>query len=165
MILEHVNPANTWTSLETPPYTVGDIYWNQTSLGDKGFVFIKDDGAGVTGDGYVVLLDGSTLNGIMASTTTSAPGTGQGKLAGVARAAIAAAGYGWAQIYGPGLVRVTALAAAYTTLNTTATAGQLDDDATAGSEVIEGIILDAARAGTDGTAAGFINWPRVSRML
>ena len=57
------------------------------------------------------------------------------------------------------------LAAAYTLINSTGTAGQLDDDATAGAEVIDGIALDAAVGGAAATAAGFINWPKVGRTL
>lgn len=164
MKIENINPAIVWTSSETPPYTPGEIYWQETDAGSKAFIFIEDSGAGITNT-RVALIEGVALTSIMASTTTSAPGTGQGKLAGVCLATIAAGGYGWLQIYGPGSVRAAALCAAYTQLNTTGTAGQLDDDATSGAEIIDGIILEAARGATDGAAACFINWPRVGRTL
>lgn len=165
MYLSGINPTDVRTSAQGAQFGLGQIGFNTTSAGVKGYIYVQDDGTGITGDGYVALMDGSAFTAVMATTTTSAPGTGAGKLAGVARAAIAASGYGWLQIYGAGTVQVSASCAAYTLINTTATAGQLDDDASAGAEVIEGIVLDAARGGSAGTAAGFINWPKVSRTL
>jgi hypothetical protein len=128
-------------------------------------VYVQDNGSGITGAGYVALIDGSAHTAVMATTTTSAPGTGAQKQVGVATAAIAASGYGWLQVYGPCVIRVSASCAAYTIMNTTATAGQLDDDATAGAEVIDGASLDVANGGAAGTVAGFLNWPTVGRTL
>lgn len=165
MHTKNINPTIVWPSTDTPPFRVGDVYFCKTEVGSKAYMFVQDSGAGITGNGYAAVIDGSAFTAVMVDTTTSAPGAGQGKLVGIARAAIAANGFGWLQIFGPGLVRVAALAAAYTTLNTTANAGELDDDAGAGSEVIEGIVLDAARGASAGTSAGWLNWPRVSRTL
>lgn len=156
---------NVRTSGEGPEFTVGTIGWNSTSAGPKGYIYVRADSSGITGDGYVADIDGSSFQASMSTTTTTAPGTGAGKLVGVARAAIAASGYGWLQIFGAGTVRVAASCAAYTLINSTATAGQLDDDATAGAEVINGIVLDVANGGAAGTAAGWINWPNVGRTL
>ena len=149
----------------TAKFTVGTIGWNMTSAGPKGYIYVQDSGSGITGDGYVALVDGSAFTAVMASTTTSAPGTGAGKLAGVARAAFTASYYGWLQIFGAGTVRTAASCAAYTVINTTATGGQLDDDATAGAEVIDGIVLDTATGGSAASTAGFLNWPKVGRTL
>jgi hypothetical protein len=165
MYISGINPTSVRTSTEGPEFQVGTIGWNQTSEGPKGFMYVKGDGTGVTADAYVVDIDGSTFVASMSTTTTTAPGTGAGKAVGVARAAIAANGFGWVQVYGYGLVQVSASCAAYTIINSTATAGQLDDDATAGAEVIDGIVLDAARAASAGTAAAFIQWPKVGRTL
>lgn len=164
MYISGINPTNVRTSGEGPEFTPGTIGWNMTSAGPKGYIYVQDSGAAITGDGYIALVDGSAFTAIMASTTTSAPGTGAGKLAGVARAAIAASGYGWLQIFGAGVVMTAGAAAAYTVLNTTATAGAIDDDATVGAEVIDGIVLDAA-TGSATTGAAFINWPKVGRTL
>ncbi len=164
MYVSGINPTNVRTSGEGPEFTPGTIGWNMTSAGPKGYIYVKDSGSAITGDGYVCLVDGSSFEAVMATTTTSAPGTGAGKLVGVARAAIAASGYGWLQIFGAGNIQTAAAADAYTILNTTATAGKLDDDATAGAEVIDGIVLDAA-AGSATMAAAFINWPKVGRTL
>jgi len=165
MYMAGIDPTQTWASTDKPSYGLGDVVFNKTSAGIKGYVLCQDSGAGVTGDGYVVLMDGSSYSAIMASTTTSAPGTGQGKLAGMARAAVTASYYFWAQIYGPGVVRTAASCAAYTAINTTGTAGQLDDDASVGAEIINGIVLDTATGGAAATTAAWIQWPNVGRTL
>lgn len=162
MYISGINPTDVSS---TAQFKVGTIGWNMTSAGPKGYIYVQDSGSGITGDGYVALVDGSDFTAVMASTTTSAPGTGAGKLAGVARAAFTASYYGWLQIFGAGTVRTAASCAAYTVINTTGTAGQLDDDASAGAEVIEGIVLDTATGGAAASTAGFINWPKVSRTL
>lgn len=165
MYIFGIDPTKVRTSSEGAEFDPGQIGFNTTSDGSKGYIYVQDSGSGITGDGYVALVDGAAFTAVMASTTTSAPGTGAGKMAGIARAAIAASGFGWLQIFGAGTVQVSASAAAYTLINTTATAGQLDDDAGAGSEVMDGIVLNTANGGSAGTAAGFINWPRVGRTL
>lgn len=165
MFISGINPTNVRTSAEGPEFAVGSIGFNMTSAGPKGYMYVQDSGSAITGDGYVALVDGSAFTAVMASTTTSAPGTGAGMLAGVARAAIAASGYGWLQIFGAGKVKVNASCAAYTQINTTATAGSLDDDASAGAEIIDGIVLDVADGGTGVATAGWMNWPKVGRTL
>ncbi len=144
---------------------LGQVGWNMTPAGAKGYMYVLVGSGGFTGDGYVVDIDGSSFSAVQSTTTTTAPGTGAGKAVGVARAAATAGQYAWVQVYGAGTVRVAASAAAYTILNSTATAGQIDDDATAGAEVIDGIVLDVANGGAAGTAAGWINWPKVGRTL
>lgn len=165
MYLFGIDPTAVKASTDVPDFGVGQIAFNIGSAGTKGYIYVQDSGSGITGDGYVALVDGSAFTAVMATTTTAAPGTGSGKLAGVARAAIAASGYGWLQIFGAGTVRNNALCAAYTIINTTATAGQLDDDATVGARVIDGIVLDVTTGASATTTAGFINWPRVGRTL
>ena len=162
MYLMGVDPANDISS--TPKHREGTLGANVTTAGIKVYMYVRANGA-ITGDGYVCDIDGSNYDAAMCTTTTTAPGTGAGKAVGVARAAFADNDYGWLQVYGPGLVRVAASAAAYTILNSTATAGQIDDDATAGAEVIDGIVLDTANGGSAGTAAGWLQWPKVGRTL
>lgn len=156
-----IDPTRVSTTAE---FNIGTVAFNSTTAGSKGYIYVQANGA-ITGDGYVCDIDGSTFDAAMSTTTTTAPGTGQGKAVGVARVAFADNDYGWLQIYGPGTVRVSASAAAYTALNSTATAGQIDDDATTGAEVIDGVILDTANGGAAATAAGFLNFPRVGRTL
>lgn len=165
MYITGVDPTQVWTSTEVPAWGVGDIVFNKTSAGIKGYVFVKDSGSAITGDGYVCIVDGSDFTAVMCTDTTSAPGAGQGKLCGVARAAIAASGFGWLQIYGAGTIRTLTLCAAYTQLTTSATAGALDDATTAGLEVVDGMALDTATGGATANTAGFLNWPKIGRTL
>lgn len=162
MLTTGIRPTDTH---ETPQFTLGTVATQASDTGTKSYIYVQANGSGITGAGYVCDVDSSTFVAAMSTTTTTAPGTGAGKSVGVARAAFAASEYGWLQVYGSGTVRTAALAAAYTNLNSTATAGQVDDDATAGSEVIEGIVLDVATGASAGVTAGWINWPRVGRTL
>lgn len=149
----------------TPEFAIGTVIFNSDGAnGTKGYVYVQANGA-ITGTGYVCDIDSSSGDAVMCTTTTTAPGAGAGKQVGVARAAFADNEYGWLQIYGQGVIRVAASCAAYTLLNSTATAGQIDDDATAGAEVIDGIVLDVANGASAGLVDGFINWPRVGRTL
>lgn len=125
---------------------------------DKEYIYVKADAGGVTGAGYVVLIDES-YNADMIDLTNSASGFGQ--IVGVAPLAVTASYYFWAQIGGVASIRVAASAAANAVLNTTATAGQLDDDAGVGSEDVDGIVLTTANGGSAATAAGLIRNPGV----
>ncbi len=74
--------------------------------------------------------------------------------------------YGWFQIYGKGSVRTLASAAKGTQLNSTATGGAVDDDATAGSESISGLVLGTATGGAAATNAdALFSYPVVGRTL
>jgi hypothetical protein len=157
MYLSGIDPTVTST---TAQYGLGDIGANTTSQGTKIYVYVRASGA-ITGAGYVVDISAPGFLAVQTTTTTAAPGTGTGKLVGVAPLAFANNDYGWVQVFGPASVRVSASAAAYTTLNTTATAGQIDDDATTGARRIDGIVLTTANGGAAATAAGVLNWPRI----
>lgn len=156
MYLSGIDPTTTST---TAVYGLGDLGANTTSAGTKIYMYVRASSA--VSANFVVDINGSTYAAVQTTTTTGAPGTGTGKSIGVAPTAFSANDYGWVQVYGPGLVQVGASCAAFTNLNTTATAGMIDDDATAGARRIDGIVLTAARAASNGTAAGWINWPRI----
>lgn len=128
----------------------------------KEYIYVKADSGGVTAAGYAVLID-ETFAADMIETTNSA--TGYGQLVGIAPAAVTANYYFWAQVFGVASIRVAASAAANVALNTTATAGQIDDDATTGAEIIEGIALTTANGVSAGTAAGLLLYPRVRATL
>lgn len=121
------------------------------------FVYCQANGA-ITGDGYVVFID-EGFQADMLETTIS--GTEFGSRVGVAKHAFADNEYGWIQIAGTCDIRVAASAAANTTLNTTATAGQLDDDNLVGSENVDGLILTTANGGSAGNAEGVLNFPTI----
>lgn len=152
------NPANTFTSTtDGRMFSVGDRY--EDSAG-KEWVFVKATSAIAQYD--VVTFD-ETYN------TTVAPlGTAddaRGDRVGVAAVAFASGDYGWLQIYGPCTMNVLASCAANVRINTTATAGSLDDDGTAGSMQVEGIYLTTARGGSNGSAAGILNYPVIGVTL
>lgn len=165
MYIAGIDPTRVWASTEVPEFGLGDIGANKTTEGVKWYMFVQADSGGVTGDGYVAIVDSSSNQAVMVTTTNSAPGVGAGKVLGCARAVIPANSFFWLQVGGRGSIRVAASCAAYTILNTTATAGQLDDDATVGSEVVDGAVLDVANGGSAGLVAGYLNWPKVGRTL
>ena len=119
----------------------------------KEYVYVQASGA-ITGAGYVVSID-EDYQAAMLSTSNDA----KGDKVGVAPAAFADNDYGWVQIYGPCVIRVAASAAANARLNSTATAGQIDDDGTAGALPVEGAVLTTANGGSAGTAAGILTYP------
>ena len=126
------------------------------------WMYVQADSAGVTGAGYVVLID-EDYAADMIETTNSA--TGFGQFVGVAAVAFTASYYGWVQISGVASIRVAASAAANVALNTTATAGVLDDDATVGAEVVNGAVLTTADGGSGSAAAGVLNGANVGATL
>ena len=161
-----ISPADVVASGSTPQFRVGTRGgYDDPSVGYKEFIYVKTIEA-ITAAGYMVVFDDPD-NAEMADTTSSAPGTkGPGSRAGAAMAAIASGGFGWLQVYGKGSVRTLASAAKGTQLNTTATAGALDDDATAGSEVISGVVLGTATGGAEATNSdAFFSYPTVLRTL
>lgn len=88
-----------------------------------------------------------------------------GGLVGVPAVDIASGSYGWVQTFGNCSVNVAASCAADARINTTETAGRLDDDATAGAKVIEGIKLNAACGGAAADTSAFLMTPRVGATL
>lgn len=143
--------------------TVGG--YDDPTNGYQEFVYGRANGA-VTGAGYLcVELTGFDF--AMASTTTTAPGSsGYGTRCGAAQAALADNEYGWFQIYGKGSLRTLASAAKGTRLNSTATAGAVDDDGTAGSEAIDGLVLGTATGGSAATNTDAIfSYPTVGSTL
>lgn len=137
--------------------------------GTDGSVYIygQANGAFTLGQGQVVQIEtsGQIYDATLISTTTSA--SAKGDLVGIVKAVMADNEYGWFQIQGYTTVYVLASCAANTALNTTATGGQLDDDATAGAEVVENIYtLTANGAGGAAAVAAFIaNTPIVGATL
>lgn len=156
-----ITPSLVWTSTETPPYRPG-----QRGKDDDGneYLFVQADSGGVT-QYYAAVVTSTSFVVDMIDTTNSAPGAQAGGIVCVPQVAIAASGYGWGLICGVGSVRTAALAAKGTLLNTTATAGQLDDDATAGAEVINGIALTAATGVAAAATSAYLTYPTVGRTL
>jgi hypothetical protein len=129
----------------------------RNATGGKEYVYVQAASA-ITGAGYVCTIDPSTYQAAMVSTSNDAA-VG---LVGVPEAAFASGDYGWLQVLGACTIRVLASCAANVRLNTTGTAGALDDDGTAGSFAINGAFLTTAAGGAAATVAGFINYPSQS---
>jgi hypothetical protein len=149
-----------------PAFRLGTVGgYDDPTNGYQEFIYGRADGA-VTGLGYLCVEE-TGFDFAMATTTTTAPGaSGPGTRAGAAQAALADNEYGWFQIYGKGSVRTLASAAKGTQLNSTATGGAVDDDATAGAEVINGLVLGTATGAAAATNADAIfSYPTVGRTL
>jgi hypothetical protein len=161
-----ISKADIVAATGTPAFRLGTVGgYDDPTVGYQEFVYGRADGA-VTAAGYLCV-EATGFDFLMASTTSTAPGaSGPGSRCGAAQAALADNEYGWFQIYGKGSVRTLASAAKGTQLNTTATGGALDDDATAGSEVISGVVLGTATGGAAATNAdATFSYPTVLRTL
>jgi hypothetical protein len=88
----------------------------------------------------------------------------QGQRVGVAHAAATANTYLWVQIWGASTVRCLASAVAQARLNTTATAGVVDDDATAGSFAVIGLNITTTNGGAQAAVAGYLNYPSLNQV-
>ena len=143
--------------------TVGG--YDSPTNGYQEFIYGMANGA-ITGAGYGVV-EQTGFDFIMATTTTTAPGaSGYGTRFGAAQAALADNEYGWFQIYGKGSLRTLASAAKGTRLNSTATGGALDDDGTASSEAITGIVILTATGGSAATNTdAMFSYPSVAETL
>jgi hypothetical protein len=149
-----------------PAFRLGTVGgYDDPTNGYQEFVYGRANGA-VTGLGYVCV-EATGFDFQMISVTATTPGTaGFGSRVGVAQAALADNQYGWFQIFGKGSVRTLASAAKGTRLNTTSTDGALDDDATAGSEAVFGVVLGTATGAAAATNAdAMLAYPTVGTTL
>lgn len=156
-----ITPSEVWTSTETPPFKPGQ---RGADASGNEYLFVQADASGVT-QYYAAVVISTAFVVDMITTTNSAPGQQAGAPVVVPQVAIPADGYGWGLICGVGSVRTNLSAAKGTLLNTTATAGQLDDDATAGAEVINGIALTVATGGAAASTVAYLTYPNVGRTL
>jgi hypothetical protein len=153
-------------STATAAFRLGTVGgYDDPTNGYQEFVYGRADGA-VTGLGYLCV-EITGFDFTLASTTSTTPGTaGPSSRCGAAQAALADNEFGWFQVYGKGSLRTLASAAKGTQLNTTATGGAVDDDATAGAEVIGGLVLLTATGGAAATNAdAMFSYPSVLRTL
>lgn len=125
---------------------------------DKEYIFIQA-GEALTANAAVVITEAGQAE--MVDTTSTAAAFGD--RVGVVSLAFDNDEYGWAQIYGAATVSAVTGCAANIAINSTATAGRLDDDATAGSEVINGLVLTATAA--DNLGAALLTYPTVGATL
>jgi hypothetical protein len=161
-----ISPTDYQASTAVPAFRLGTVGgYDHPTKGYQEFVYGRASGA-VTGAGYVCV-EATGFDFVMATTTTTAPGSsGPGSRVGVAQVALADNEYGWFQVYGKGTVRTAASAAKGTRLNSTATGGQVDDDGTAGSEQILGLVVMTASGGAaESNVDGMITYPVVGVTL
>lgn len=156
------NVTNSWTAAELAASGVGFKVGSRYVAPDgKEYVFVLAGSGGITGAGYVVTID-EDYGALMVSTSNDA----HGDRIGVALGAVAASSYCWVQTRGVATIQVATSCAANARLNTTGTAGQLDDDGTTGAMQVFGVYLTTARGGSAGTAAGvLIGEPFISATL
>lgn len=149
-----------------PAFRLGTVGgYDDPVNGYQEFIYGRASGA-VTGAGFLCV-ESTGFIFQMATTTNTAPGSfGHGTRAGAAQAVLANNEYGWFQVYGKGSLRTLASAAIGTRLNTTATAGAVDDDGTAGARAINGIVLGTATGGAAATNAdATFTYPTVGATL
>lgn len=157
-----INFSQTFTPPAAGSYNTGQLApfaLGQLANGTDGstWVFVLFGVGGVTGLGYVVVVD-EDFGAVMMSNTPGALGD---KIA-VCPVAAAAGDYGWVQMYGTcDAIQVSASCAANVPLASTTTAGQLDDAVATPTKNILGMWLTTARAASAGTAPGYLNWPTV----
>lgn len=135
-------------------------------LGDRftqhdGREYVWLEAAGTITDAGFVCFYGAANTATMLSTANDA----RGNLVAIAPAAMAAGDQGWFQVKGPATARVLGLAAANARLNTTATAGAIDDDATGGSMAVDGIVITTTNGASAATVAALLNYPSVGATL
>lgn len=142
------DPARITTTAE---FGLGDVVSD-----GQGNVYVYVQASEILTVNAAVLIDEAGQSQMVDNAATAAA---FGDRVGVISVAFADNDFGWAQIYGTAIVDVATSAAANVQLNGTATAGRLDDDATAGSEDITGIALTAAESSN--LAACILNYPVV----
>ena len=147
-----INPTQT-TADANPLFPVLTVGLDEAG---KEYVYAHAASAIDAQDAVVVDEDGE-LNVVSNSTT----GSRFGQPCGVVNVAFADNDYGWVQRTGVTTVNVLANCGANAAINSTATDGTLDDDGTAGSETIDGIVLTTANGGSTAAAACMLNYPTV----
>lgn len=142
-----------------PPFRVGTI-----QFGDNGsaWIYVQNSSSSVAiAAGACCLITAAHL-----LTPLSTSNDARGLKVGVPLVAIPASGYGWAQINGICAgVSVLASCAANARLNTTGTAGSLDDDGTATTMEILGLVINSANGGSTANVAATLNWPSIGVTL
>ena len=156
MLVVGANLDETYAAGDSKGFGLGDRYVDDSG---REYVFVIA-AAAITGAAYVCFID-SSYNATMLSTSNDA----RGNLVGIPLAAFALGEFGWLQVKGPSTVRVLASAVANTRLNTTATAGALDDDGTVGSMQVQGAYITTTNGGATANVAAILNYPYVDVTL
>jgi hypothetical protein len=140
----------------TAEFELGTRHYDPNT--DKEFIYVQA-GEALTANAAVVITEAGQAEMVDTTSTASA----FGDRVGVVSIAFDNDDYGWAQIYGACTLSIGSSAAANTALNSTATAGRLDDDATSGAEVIGGVVTTAAESSN--LASALLTYPTVGATL
>jgi hypothetical protein len=152
-VLDTYSPA---AALQTGKgFGLGDFHRDDVG---RAFIYVQASAAIAASDVVQITSDYAVAN------VTTANGL-RGTKIGVAPVAFASGEFGWVQVDGPATVNVLANCAANVRLNTTATAGKLDDDGTAGSRHIQGIALTTANGAGTNARAAIIYYPFVDATI
>lgn len=161
-----IDPTDIAAATAVPRFKLGTIAgYDHPTLGYQEFIYGRADGA-ITGAGFLCV-EATGFDFLMVTTANTAAGTqGHGSRCGAAQAAFLDNQFGWFQVYGKGSLRTLASAAKGARLNTTATAGAVDDDGTSGARIIAGLTLGTATGGAAATNADAIfSYPVVSATI
>lgn len=151
-----VPTSGDYSSGDQPPFALGQ---QVTATDGSVWVFVQFGTGGVTGSGYVCIID-KDYGAVMITTSNDTYGMQVGV---PACGAAIATDYGWLQRLGPcAEVRVAASTDVNVDLVATATAGELDDDVTTGV-FVKGIVLTTA-AVSAGTQPAMLNWPVIDTL-
>lgn len=151
-----IQGANTLDTDVLPSFVLGA---GITEEDFKEWRYVLAGAGGLTASQLSFLNEGFTA---VAATTTNSL---WGNLIGVPAVAIPAGRYGWVQVFGTCTVNALASCLPNVRLNTTATAGALDDDATVGSKTLNGIKLNIANGGATAATSAFLTRPWVGLTL
>lgn len=155
MLMIGANLDEVYAAGDSKAFGVGDRYVDDSG---REYVFVSASAALTAG--FACFFD-TAYSATMLSTSNDA----RGNLVGVPLATFATGEQGWLQVKGPASVRVLASAAANVRLNTTATAGALDDDGTVGAMQVQGVYLTTANGGAAANVAAILNYPYVDVTL
>lgn len=166
--IEGVNPFDVWTVDTTKP----EVPASPIAVGTRSHSALNGEFVCVSNSASTALDVGDVvfITAAFAATELSTSNDARGQIVGVAVSAIpgtsgTVVGYGWVQVKGTATARVLASAAANVRLNTTATAGVLDDDGTAGSFQVQGLYLTTANGASTAAAPCVLNYPFVDVTL
>lgn len=166
MVLQGLDPTKFWASTDVPGFQVGDVSgYDDVNDGYKEFIFAQVE-ANVQAAGNVLVEGpGGVWSRITTANTAAGQLGGHGSRVGVAVSAIPSSGYGWLQIYGKASLLTAGAVAVGTRLNTTATAGAIDDDGTVGARAINGLVFKTAAGGAAVSVDGRLDYPSVGVTL
>lgn len=135
------------TTTTTAKWSLNAVEWDASG---NAYVYVQADGA-ITANDAVIISEAGQADQLDLTNSNGA----LGDRVGVAPATFADNEYGWIQIHGACTLNVGSSAAVNTKLNSTSTAGRVDDDATAGSETVHGLYTTGAESSNE--AAAYIN--------